>query len=184
LAANSWLSGNQKGRASTYFGGLRVWRDRIPSETQAHIGISRNSARSKELSGHNLSIFGLAVFGVVLCVPRVLTAQHTKPDERKEQSKFGIEDPALQRPVILVRAALDALSKDERVASCLESEGLTANELPPNWFRASEIHLDGPNEGGLVVLPGDPLPATPAGEMVLPGKHSRINALDGVASTG
>jgi hypothetical protein len=103
----------------------------------------------------------------VLSVPHALTAQHTKPKEQKEQSEFGIELEAvpIQRPVILPRTALDALSKDERAASCLENEGLNAKELPGNWFVASEIHLDGPNETDLVVLPGGPLPNTPAGEI-------------------
>jgi hypothetical protein len=57
------------------------------------------------------------------------------------------------------------LSKDARVASCLENEGLSAKELPANWFVASEIHLDGANESDLVVLPGGRLLDTPAREI-------------------
>jgi hypothetical protein len=54
---------------------------------------------------------------------------------------------------------------DERVASCLENEGLNAKELPANWFVASEIHLDGPNETDLVILPGGRPPDTPEGSI-------------------
>ena len=109
----------------------------------------------------------LVVVSAVLCLPHVLTAQHAKPKQQKEQSDFGIELEAvpIQRPVTLRRAALDALSKDAGVASCLENEGLSPNELPANWFVASEIHLDGANESDLVVLPGGRLPDTPKGEI-------------------
>jgi hypothetical protein len=142
-------------------------RGRISSATETHMCISHNSAWSKEFCRRNLPTLGLAVVSTVLCVPHVLTAQHAKPAEQKEQSEFGIELEAvpIQRPVTLPRAALDALSKDERVASCLESEGLSPKELPANWFVASEIHLDGQNETDLVVLPGGRLPDTPAGEI-------------------
>ena len=127
----------------------------------------RKSSGSNDFSVPRLRIFGLAVLGAVLSVPQVLTAQHTKPAEQKEQSEFGIELEAvpIQRPVTLPRAALDALSNDKGVASCLENAGLSGDELPANWFVASEIHLNGPNEADLVVLPGDPVPGTPAGEI-------------------
>jgi len=128
---------------------------------------SPNSAGSNEFCRRSLRIFGLAVVGAVLSVPQLLTAQHTRPEEQKEQSEFGMELEAvpIQRPVTLSRAALNALSKDERIAACLESEGLSADKLPANWFVASEIHLNGPNEVDLVVLPGGPVPDTPAGEI-------------------
>jgi hypothetical protein len=46
----------------------------------------------------------------------------------------------------------------------LDSVGMLPKELPANWFVASEIHLGGPNEIDLVVLPGSRLPDTPSGE--------------------
>jgi hypothetical protein len=109
----------------------------------------------------------MAVVSAVLFVPHVLIAQHIKPPEQREQSEFGIELEVvpIQKPVTLPRAALDALSKDERIASCLENEGVSTEKLPANWFVASQIHLDGPNETDLIVLPGDRLPDTPAGEI-------------------
>jgi hypothetical protein len=114
----------------------------------------------------------------VLCGPHLLIAQHTNANDQKEQSGFGIElglNPIL-RPVDLPRAALDALSKDKRVVFCLKKYGLSPEELPANWFIASEIHLDGPNERDLVVLPSRRLPNTPAGEIsqnaCLPGANT------------
>jgi hypothetical protein len=109
----------------------------------------------------------LVVVSAVLCFPHVLMAQHAKPKEQKEQSDFGIELEVapIQRPVTPRRAALNALSKDASVASCLENEGLSPKELPANWFVASEIHLDEANESDLVVLPGGRLPDTPKGEI-------------------
>lgn len=108
-----------------------------------------------------------AVVSAVLCAPRLLVAQASKSNapDQTEQSKFGIELEAepVQRPVELPRAALDALSEDNRVARCLERNGLSAKELPSNWFVASGIHLDGPDEADLVVLPGGRLPDTPKG---------------------
>ncbi len=129
--------------------------------------ITRNSVYSKEFCGSNLSTLALVVVSAVLCLPQVLTAQHAKPKRQEEQSDFGIELEVapIQRPVALERAALDALTDDAGVASCLENEGLSPKVLPANWFVASEIHLDGANESDLVVLPGGRLPDTPKGEI-------------------
>jgi len=107
--------------------------------------------------------FALAWVGAVLCVPSLLSAQSSKGSHKTEQSDFGIEDTALHRPVELPRAALDALSKDDRVARCLEKNGLSAEQLTSNWFVASEIHLAGLQEVDLVVLPGGRMPDAPKG---------------------
>jgi hypothetical protein len=112
------------------------------------------------------SVFALA--GIVVCWPHLLLAQHTAPNSPKvqEQSVFNEEleiDP-IQRPAHLTKAAISALSKDERVVSCLENEGLRPEQLPANWFIASEIRLDGKGGHDLIVLPGDRLPETPPGE--------------------
>jgi hypothetical protein len=119
--------------------------------------------------GHLMFVLksALPMIGAVLLVPHVLIAQHANANDQKEQSEFGIElevNPIL-RPVELTRAALDALSKDKRVLFCLKKNGLSPEELPANWFIASEIHLNGPNEKDLVVLPSGRLPNTPAGEI-------------------
>jgi hypothetical protein len=111
----------------------------------------------------------LAVVSAVSCVPWVLLAQSSKSSapSQSEQSDFGIELEAepVQRPVELPRAALDALTEDNRVARCLEKNSLSPSELPSNWFVASGIHLDGPDEVDLIVLPGGRIADTPAGKI-------------------
>jgi hypothetical protein len=109
----------------------------------------------------------LLMIVAVLCAPHLLIAQHTNANDQKEQSEFGIEldvNPIV-RPVELPRTALDALSEDKRVVFCLKKNGLSPEELPADWFVASEIHLDGPNETDLVPLPSGGLLDTPAGEI-------------------
>jgi hypothetical protein len=93
--------------------------------------------------------------------------QTTKRPTPQEQSGFNydLEIDQIQRPAELSTPALQTLSKDELIHSCLESEGLSSEQLPANWFVASEIHLDGPNEIDLIVLPGGRLPDTPPGEI-------------------
>lgn len=93
--------------------------------------------------------------------------QNAKRATSKEQSGFNYEleiDP-VQRPAKLSRAALLVLSKDVMIHSCMERQKLSAEDLPANWFIASEIHLDGPSAIDLVVLPGDRVPGTPDGEV-------------------
>jgi len=125
------------------------------------------------ISGNGKAVFSaciiLVVVSAILCFHHIRNAQISKSSapNQTEQSEFGIELEAepVQRPAELPRAALDALSKDDRVAGCLEDTGLSAKQLPSNWFVASEIHLDGPNEVDLVVLPGERIPDTPPGEV-------------------
>jgi hypothetical protein len=135
------------------------------------MNILRKSTHSIQFRGRGNLIFvlksALSMISAVLCAPHLLIAQHTNANDQKEQSEFGIElevNPIL-RPVELSQAALDALSKDKRVVFCLKRNGLSPEELPANWFIASEIHLNGPNERDLVVLPSGRLPNTPAGKI-------------------
>jgi hypothetical protein len=108
----------------------------------------------------------LAITICALCLPQVLQAQRVQTNAQPEQSEFGIDDPdQVQRPVELTRAALDALSTDKRVASCLEHNDMNPEDLPANWFIASEIHLGGADEEDLVVLPHVPLPEPHAGKI-------------------
>jgi hypothetical protein len=90
------------------------------------------------------------------CFLHSLTAQTSKggaPIQVQTFFNFGDSTP-VRHPVKLPRNALNALGKDERVASCLEESGLSPQDLPANWFVASEVHLDGPGESDFVVLPG------------------------------
>jgi len=84
-----------------------------------------------------------------------------------EQSGFSVEleITPVQKPVALSGKALLVLATDKHISSCLDSQNLPAEKLPANWFVASLIHLDGPNEQDLIVLPAGRLPETPKGEI-------------------
>ena len=107
----------------------------------------------------------LTITACLLCWPQLSAAQDAKANNQPEQSDFSYDGEPVQRPVDLTRAALDALSKDKRVASCLEYKGMNSEDLPADWFIASKIHLGGPDEEDLVVLPHDPLPEPHASEI-------------------
>jgi len=72
----------------------------------------------------------------------------------KEQSLFGAEEEAVDRPVKVPDGALDILRKDEQVVRYLESEQKSPDELTTEEFLASEIHLNGRDEVDLVVMGG------------------------------
>ncbi len=99
----------------------------------------------------------------------MLPCQHSVANAPRgqEQSNFTVELEIgpIQRPVQLSGTALSTLSKDKRVASCLEDAGLRPEQLTADWFIASEIHLGGPRERDLIVQPGGPIPGTPPGEV-------------------
>jgi hypothetical protein len=108
------------------------------------------------------------LFAVIALIFNLWSTQDNSKNRhgQQEQSKFICEtdiDP-VQRPIQLPERALRILSKDDRVASCLEYNELKPEDLRADWFVASEIHLDGPNERDVIVLAGDRLPDTPPGE--------------------
>ena len=71
----------------------------------------------------------------------------------------------MERPVELSTAALRTLAEDDVVHSCLKDRERTQDQLPAKWFVASEIHLGGPNEIDLIVLPRlAPSDKPPSGE--------------------
>ena len=95
---------------------------------------------------------------IVLLWPLLLLAQHTpKKIERNEQSRFNSEQDyagaPVEGPVELSAAALRTLAGDQVVLRCLKHRERTQDQLPAKWFVASEIHLAGPNEIDLIVLP-------------------------------
>ncbi|HYB61276.1 MAG TPA: hypothetical protein VEH50_07335 [Methylomirabilota bacterium] len=73
---------------------------------------------------------------------------------KQEQTTF-VADPAerLERPVPVPDAVLRILSKDEMVIGCMQSNPIPSGRSLASWFAVSEIHLNGPNEADLVVLP-------------------------------
>ena len=85
----------------------------------------------------------------------------------REQSSFSMETEMvpIEKPVSLPEGALRVLEKDAGVASCMQNETVSPGQLPSSWFVGSQIHLDGPDETDLIVLPGPleaPQPMHPA----------------------
>jgi hypothetical protein len=83
-------------------------------------------------------------------------AQHANKPGSREQLVFSTEQQLLpvERPVSIPEGALQALRDNEYVRTCL-SKGQTPEEIPASWFVGSEIHLDGPDEIDLIVLPNN-----------------------------
>ena len=74
------------------------------------------------------------------------------PTSAAEQRSFSAEDASLERPIALPQAILRILARDSEVQERLQSDNLSPEGLPPAWFLASEVHLNGGNEGDVVVL--------------------------------
>ena len=76
---------------------------------------------------------------------------------QQEQTSFGTEvvpgEQRVKRPVPVSDTILQILRTDDAVKSCLEYNPLPAGQSLGLWFIASEIHLDGPAEADLVVVP-------------------------------
>lgn len=90
--------------------------------------------------------------GTALNFPQV---REGKSHVRPEQTEFSMETEIVPvaRPTDLPQAALQALSSDSAVSSCLGGQG-SPHEMPPaSWFVASEIHLARADEFDLIVLP-------------------------------
>ena len=72
---------------------------------------------------------------------------------RVEQRDFSMEQEIIAKPVDLPENALRSLTNDEDVSSCLADRNLPPTQPPRMWFAGSEIHLAGPDESDLIVLP-------------------------------
>lgn len=74
-----------------------------------------------------------------------------------EQSSFNTNqaasEPLIKRPVRIPGAVLEILRKDDTVGACMEDNPVAPGQSLASWFVASEIHLHGPDEVDLVVLP-------------------------------
>jgi hypothetical protein len=84
-------------------------------------------------------------------------AKVSGPRSEGEQSRFAVEDipgePRIKRPIPVPDAAVEELQKDGAVKSCLGDNPLEPGQSLSSWFVASVIHLDGPMEADLVVVP-------------------------------
>jgi hypothetical protein len=93
---------------------------------------------------------------VILClISTSLDATPKGTHRQNEQRSFSVEQELvpIEKPSHLPKEALRVLAKEAGVASCLENENLSIDQLPSSWFVASVIHLDGPNEIDFVILP-------------------------------
>ncbi len=72
----------------------------------------------------------------------------------QEQSVFDA-DPSepIAHQIPLPNGAAQVLAKDENVVACMKDNPIPQGGSLASWFRASEIHLNGPNEADLIVLP-------------------------------
>ena len=112
---------------------------------------------------------GRGIFLVIAAIlfPSHINSQNSPKTQTREQSSFSVEleISPIQKPAALSEEALQALAKDNHIRSCLDSQNLPPEKLPANWFIASLIHLHGPNELDLIVLPSGRLPETAKGEI-------------------
>ena len=68
------------------------------------------------------------------------------------QTSFNLEEP-VSRPVPIPADVLRGLGQDERVLSCLSGADQSAVEIPPSWFAASAINLNGDQLPDLIIKP-------------------------------
>jgi hypothetical protein len=94
---------------------------------------------------------------LVICLQGTTRSQKPNRAGHLEQASFGAEEvpfkPLVKRPVPLPDLVLQILKVDDGVKSCLEYNPLAPDQLLSSWFIGSEIHLGGPHETDLVVLP-------------------------------
>lgn len=100
----------------------------------------------------------LMVLALPIAMPQVVReAWSAGASGAWEQSKFSAEAYTFKRPVRVPSDALQLLRNDGHVLSSLKTENLKGDQLPIEWFTASEIHLDGPHEVDLLVMGVDRL---------------------------
>jgi hypothetical protein len=96
------------------------------------------------------------VFLLLTSVPAPQSQDSGKPGGA-EQSSFGGEEvpgiPFIKRPVSIPPAVLQILKQDETVKGCLSENEPTPEKHFASWFVAATVHLGGPSERDLVVLP-------------------------------
>jgi hypothetical protein len=93
--------------------------------------------------------------------------QHTADDQELEQTIFDAEpnqgEMLVKRSVEIPDSGLQVL-RDTLTGgtfNCLKARGTTPAQAPASWFLASAVHLNGPNEVDLIVLPNVPNIAKP-----------------------
>ncbi len=70
-----------------------------------------------------------------------------------EQLHFSAEDEKVERPINIPEGVAAILRNDKDVRASLNDEPPSAtDQLPPSWFSASVVHLDGAGEKDIVVM--------------------------------
>jgi len=84
-------------------------------------------------------------------------AQVSVLNSENEQSRFTVEEtpgePRVRHPMPVPDGVLEELQTDGTVKSCLKDNPLEPGKSLSSWFVASVIHLDGPREADLAVVP-------------------------------
>lgn len=84
-------------------------------------------------------------------------AQVSVLSSENEQSRFTVEEipgeSRVRHPIPVPDGALEKLQTDGTVKSCLKDNPLEPGKSLSSWFVASLIHLNGPKEADLVVVP-------------------------------
>jgi hypothetical protein len=88
------------------------------------------------------------------CIFLLLEPSGAGGKTEREQTSFDA-DPSSQitRTVSLPDSVLQILAQDRQVVACMKENPIPSESSLASWFVASEIHLDGPDEVDLVVLP-------------------------------
>jgi hypothetical protein len=110
--------------------------------------------------GSKQLIWCVALGALLAANARVESGQSS--ENSPEQTVFDAEGDSsgllVKRTAAIPDSALQVL-RDTLTGgtfNCLKASGTTPEQAPASWFLASEIHLNGPNEIDLVVLPNVP----------------------------
>lgn len=89
---------------------------------------------------------------VISLFASIFNSQIGKQPQSSEQSRFAVEGIPIEKPKDVPESVLKVLRKDAYVVACLK-EAQSVSEIPASWFVGSEIHLDGPEQIDLIVVP-------------------------------
>jgi hypothetical protein len=117
-------------------------------------------------------VWSIALTALLTSPERGASWQTAASDRETEQTVFNAEGDAsgvlVKSPVKIPDSALQVL-RDTLTGgkyNCLKSRGTSPAEAPAPWFLASAIHLNGPDEVDLIVVPNVPIisePSNPGG---------------------
>jgi hypothetical protein len=99
----------------------------------------------------------LAPFLIFALFGSTLAAQKVAKEQPSEQPNFGSEavpgEVFISQPVEIPESILEVLRTTNTVSHCLKQGRIKAEQVPAVWFVGSQIHLNGAEEGDIIVLP-------------------------------